>query len=317
MMMKVIKVMSFEEPEGMKLMEVPVINAGIAQVVIAVEASGVGYVDVLARKGLFPGFSEPGFVPGVEVAGRVIHVGEKVDKNWLGQRVFALTPFGGYAQQVAVDVAALARIPQQLSATNAIALGVNALVAEFSLQRAACQPEQKVLIRGAGGGIGSMTVLLALLKGASVTAMVSSPEKRQKLEGVGVHNFIQDGQETNSTDAYDSIIDPVAGSSIEAFVKKLRPNGHYIINGVAGGLPNSNFGSSLVASFQKSLTLSFVSLNSIPASLLVKTIESLFNLVVLDKLTPLVAKTYPLANAPQAHRYLEAGLAFGKIVLQN
>src|SRR5690554_4316987 len=135
-MMKVVKVMSFGSPEELVLAAGGHDEVGPSQVVIAVEAAGVGYVDLLMRKGFFPGFSSPGFVPGIEVAGTVIMVGDKVDKSWMGQRVYAITHAGGYAEAVVVDHSALARIPNGLSATEAVALGVNALVAEFSLKKA-------------------------------------------------------------------------------------------------------------------------------------------------------------------------------------
>ncbi len=318
--MKVVKVVSLGGPEGLQVAEVPAVRADAGQVTIAVEASGVGLVDVLIRRGLHHGFSEPGFIPGAEVAGTVVATGDAVDKDWLGQRVFALTPvgtLGGYAEQVAVDVASLARIPERVSTTEAVALGVSALVAEFSLERVACQQKQEILVRGAGGGIGIMTVQLAMLKGARVTAVDSSPQKRTRLEALGVKSFLSPEQIAHAADLYNAIADSVAGPNLEEFVNLLRPNGHYVLNGVAGGFPAPTFGTSWLSRFQKSLTMSIVSLNSIPAGRLVNAMEAIFGLAASGRLLPVVAKSYPLANAAEAHRYLEAGLAFGKIVLKN
>lgn len=312
--MKVVKVMSFGSSEELVLVEVGRKEVGPSQVVIAVEAAGVGYVDLLMRKGFFPGFSNPGFVPGIEVAGTVITVGDKVDKSWMGQRVYAITHSGGYAEAVVVDHSALARIPNGLSATEAVALGVNALVAEFSLKKAACSAGQSVLIRGAGGGIGSMSAQLAALKGANVTAITSSDDKKQKLETLSVNKVINDKHET--VDNFDIIIDPVAGSEVQDFINRLNPQGRYVLNGAVAGMPDDGLATALVNNFQKSLTISCLSLTSIAPAELIKTMERLFELAACGKLIPNIAAAYTLSEAAEAHRRLESGNVFGKIVLQ-
>lgn len=313
-MMKVVKVMSFGSSEELVLVEVGRKEVGPSQVVIAVEAAGVGYVDLLMRKGFFPGFSSPGFVPGIEVAGTVIKIGEKVDKSWMGQRVFAITNSGGYAEEVVVDHSVLARVPGRLSATEAVALGINALVAEFSLKRAACSAGQSVLVRGAGGGIGSMSVQLAALKGATVTAITSSEDKKQKLETLSVNKVIRDKHET--VDNFDIIIDPVAGSEVRDFINKLNPHGRYILNGAVAGMPDDGLATALVNNFQKSITISCLSLSSIAPFELNKTMEHLFDLAVCGKLIPNIAASYALAEAAEAHRRLESGEAYGKVLLK-
>lgn len=314
--MKVVKVMSFGSPEELVLAEVGQGEVGLGQVVIAVEAAGVGHVDLLMRKGFFPGFSSPGFVPGIEVAGTVIKIGDKVNKGWMGQRVFAITPSGGYAEEVVVDHSALARIPEGVSATAAVALGVNALVAEYSLEKAGCTFGQNLLVRGAGGGIGVLSTQLAVLKGASVTAITSSRYKQQKLEALSVKKIIIGQEEGNdSHDRYDIIIDPVAGSGVQYFINKLNPNGRYILNGAAAGIPKDTFASTLVSHFQKSLTVSCMSLTSIETPSLTSTIEGLFDLAEKGRLLPIIAETYSLSEVAEAHRRLETGQAFGKIVI--
>ncbi len=318
--MKVIKVAYLGGPEGLVLADMPAVVPGVGQAVIAVDVSGVGLVDVLIRKGLHHGFTEPGFIPGAEVAGTVVATGDAVDKGWLGQRVFALTPvdtLGGYAEQVAVDAASLARIPESVSTTEAVALGVSALVAAFSLERLDCQQEQEILVRGAGGGIGIMTVQLAMLKGARVTAVASSPQRRAQLETLGVKSFISPEQIAHAANLYNAISDSVAGPNLEEFVNLLRPNGHYVLNGVAGGFPAITFGNSWLSRFEKSLTMSIVSLISIPADRLVNAMETIFDLAAQNRLLPVVEKSYPLSAAAEAHRHLESGLAFGKIVLKH
>lgn len=273
---------------------------------IAVEACGVGLVDVLLRKGLVPGLSPIGFVPGVEVAGMVIDGAAE----WIGKRVFAKVDKGGYAEQLIADVTDIAEIPDALPSEAAVALGINALVAHFSLLQGRCGKEERVLVRGAGGGIGTMTVQLAKLNGAQVTAATTSPEKRSMLSALGVQQFDNGYQE------YDVIIDAVAGNDLASFFNRLKPGGRYVVNGIAGGFPLSDFAMPLVTSFQKSLTISGLSLNSMADSQLMTAMTDIFTLALQGKITAVIDTVYPLTEAVSAHKRLESGNVFGKIVLK-
>lgn len=141
--------------------------------------------------GAYPGvarlqpLSEPGFIPGVEAAGTVAVVGEGVDAYSVGQRVFALTGRGAYAESVVADARDVVRLPEGVSAAHAIAPGVNALVASLGLERANVKKGERVLVRGAGGSIGLMAAQLAALSGGEVTAITSSPERGDRLRGLG------------------------------------------------------------------------------------------------------------------------------------
>lgn len=315
--MKVIKVTSFTEKSGLVLADYPELKAGPGQVVIKIEIAGVSTADVLARKGLYPGYSEPGFILGFEVAGTVISAFDEENEEWIGKRVYALTPLGGYAEQVVVSVDALIFIPERLSSSDAVGLGINALVAAFSLERVRNNNEQRILVRGAGGGIGSMVVILALMNRDHVTAVNSSPEKKLKLISLGVKDFISGKREDVALNSYDIIIDPVAGPDIDYFSTMLNENGHYVINGIAGGFPDPSFGSTFLTEFQKSLTISILSLNSIPISSIKSKMESIFVSAVHGRVKPIIDEIFSLTDTLKAHQRLESGSAFGKILLTN
>nr|WP_295877141.1 zinc-binding dehydrogenase [uncultured Chitinophaga sp.] len=306
MSVKVISINAFGGPEELHVETVTLAPAGVGQVLVAVEACGVGLVDVLFRKGVIPGLSPTGFVPGVEVAGTVIG-GEAA---WMGKRVFAKVGNGGYAAQVVADVTSIAEIPDGLSSAVAAALGINALVAHFSLLQGRCGKGEQVLVRGAGGGIGTLAVQLATVYGAQVTASTTSIEKRALLSALGVQQFDNGQQE------YDVIMDAVAGDDVASFLHRLKPNGRYVLNGVAGGFPRPDFATPLVTSFQKSLTVSFLSLNSITDSQLMAALTNIFTLAVQGKITAVIDKVYPLEAAAEAHERLESGKVFGKLLLK-
>ena len=313
--MKAVKVMSFGGPEVLVLADDERPTATAQQVVIAVASVGVGAVDVLLRKGLFLR-SEPGYIPGVEVAGTVVEVGEQVDAAWIGKRVFATTLSGGYAEFIAVQVGALVPIPDTITTTQAVALGVNALVGAFSLERTACANGDRILLRGAGGGIGSITAQLALHLTTAVTAVSTSPEKEAQLQVLGVKQFVRKEEINNYTGEFDIILDPVAGEDVDRYVNLLADNGKYLISGVAGGFPLPDFGSGWMKRIFKSLSLLFLSLNSIPQERKNTKLAEIFDRAVDGRIIPVIDKVYSLDNAAAAHRYLESGKVFGKIVLE-
>lgn len=313
--MKAIKIKEFGGPEVLRVVQLADPSPEHNEVLIQVKACGVGTVDVLFRKGLYPGLGLPDFIPGVEVAGIVIAIGESTDKKWLGKHVFAITVFGGYAEKVAVSETKLVEIPDSLTATQAISLGVNALVASLSLDRAGLCAGDSVLIRGAGGGIGSVAAQLALTRQYEVTVVNSSPQKRVRLETLGLSKYLSQEDFNKAGNTFQAIIDPVGGNDLDLFVNMLGENGKYILNGMAGGLPATDFGMSWLQRFQKSLTFSCLSLDSISPDDIRENLSSLLAMVKMKKLEPLVAALFPLEEASMAHQSLEAGDLFGKVVL--
>lgn len=314
--MKTIRVTSFTAPDGLALTDTDEPKAGTGQVIIRTAVAGVGTVDILARKGHYPHYNQPGFTPGIEVAGTVIATGDDENRFWIGKRVFAMTPLGGYAEQVVVDAESLILIPDELSAYDAVGLGVNALVAAFSLERACFNKGEHVLVRGAGGGIGTSAIQYAIAKGGHVTAVASSPEKAQGLRLMGVTSFINGKPAEKMSSNYDIIIDPVAGTDLGEFARLLKDNGRYLINGAAGGFPDARFGGAFLPFFQRSPSISFLSLKTIPASSIRMQLELIFQMAVNGKLKPVIDQILPLADAMKAHQQLESRQVFGKILLE-
>jgi NADPH:quinone reductase-like Zn-dependent oxidoreductase len=297
----------FGGPEVLIVADGPELTAGVDQVLVAVEACGVGLVDVIIRRGQYPGLVPAEHLLGIEAAGRVI----AGPAYWIGKRVFVKANDGGcYAEQVVAHVKDICEIPEGLSAEEAVALGINALVGYFSLRQGHLNPGDVVLVRGAGGGIGVMAIQLSLVSGLRVIASSRSEDKRRKLAKIGVLEFDNNLQEA------DGIIDPVAGETIAGFVGRLKANGRYVINGIAGGFPPVEFGMSLLQGYQRSLGISFLSLNSIGKKDIVAAMEEIFRLAVEKKVTPVIDKVYALAEVAEAHKRLESGAVFGKVILK-
>ncbi len=143
---------------------------------IATEAIGVGGVDVMIRSGALAayGFRE-GHIPGGEVAGTVTAVGDGVDPHGSARRVWAFTGTGGgYVEQAIAPVGEVLALPASLSAVDAVTLGSSGVVAHFGLSHAHFSPGEAVLVRGAAGSIGIMTVQLAARGGAGAVAVTTS-----------------------------------------------------------------------------------------------------------------------------------------------
>lgn len=186
--MKAIEIRTFGGPEGLAVVELPEPVPAAGQVVIATEAVGVGGVDTLIRSGALAsyGFTE-GHIPGGEVAGTVTAVGAGVDASWLGRRVWGFTGTGGgYVERALAPVEQVLPLPAGLSAAAAVTLGSAGAVAHFGLRHAHFAPGERVLVRGAAGSIGIMTVQLAVRAGAAAVAVTtSSAERGERLRRLG------------------------------------------------------------------------------------------------------------------------------------
>jgi NADPH:quinone reductase-like Zn-dependent oxidoreductase len=307
---KAVVIRHFGSPDGLAVVDVPEPAPANGQALIAVEAAGVGGVDVQIRRGALAayGFGE-GFVPGSEVAGIVEAVGGGVDPAWVGRRVWAFTGTGGgYVERAVASIADVVELPPRLSAVDAVTLGSAGVVAHFGLAHAHFQAGESVLVRGAAGSIGIMTVQLAARKG-TVAVTTSTPEKGRRLRQLGATEILP---RNGFTGLYDVIIDIVAGPDMSAMFDNLEPNGRLVVVGAVGGQPPEDFGTRLMASFQKSLSFATFSAATIPEDDRRAVREQQF---ADSELRAVVHEVLPLDEAARAHRKMDAGEVFGRIVL--
>ncbi len=320
MTMKAVAIQAFGSPEGLVVVELPAPSPAHGEVLIAIEAIGVGGVDVMIRSGAVAayGFKE-GHVLGGEIAGTVAAVGDGVDTSWVGRRVWAFTGLGGgYAEQAVASATALLPLPASLSAVDAVTLGSSGAVAHFALRHAHFAPGESVLVRGAAGGIGIMTVQLAARVGAGTVAVTtSSAERGDRLRTLGAtHVLDRAGYGDGDAPAgYDVIIDIVAGAELPSFFAKLNPNGRMVAVGAIAGPPPADFGMELFAAFQRSLSFATFSANTVRERDRRAVTGGLFAAAIRGELHAVVHEVLPLEQAAPAHRKLDAGEVFGRLVL--
>ncbi|TCC30949.1 zinc-binding dehydrogenase [Kribbella speibonae] len=319
--MKAVVVKAFGGPEGLSVVDVPAPEPRAGEVLVAVEAIGVGGVDALIRSGSLAawGFRE-GLVPGSEVAGTVIAVGHDTDTSWIGQRVWAFTGLGGgYAEQAIAAVEDVVPLPTGLSAAGSVTLGSSGVVAHFGLKHAHFSSGESVLVRGAAGSIGILAVHLAAQGGASAIAVTTSSAARgELLREVGATHVLDRSGAGDATapPAYNVIIDVVAGPHLPVFLDKLRPNGRLVAVGAIAGPPPGDLGMALMANFRKSLSFATFSADTVsPAER--RTVRAEQFAAAADGLMPLVIhEQLPLDDAVLAHQKMQDGEVFGRIVLE-
>ncbi|MGW0512727.1 zinc-binding dehydrogenase [Streptomyces olivaceoviridis] len=318
--MKAVVIRTFGDPDGLEVVDVPVPVPAPGQVRIATEAIGVGGVDAVIRRGTLAsyGFRE-GHLLGSEVAGRVAAVGEGVDASWIGRRVWAFTGLsGGYAEQAVAAVEDVLALPDDLSGADAVTLGGSGVVAHFALDRARFTSGETVLVRGAAGSIGITAVQLAARGGASAVAVTtSSAERGARLRDLGATHVLDRSGEggPDAPAGFDVVIDVVGGPRLPLFLDKLNPNGRYVAVGVVDGQPPADFGMRLMDAFRRSLSFATFSTDTVPGPDRQAVRSSQFADAACGGLRTVVHQVLPLDQAALAHRAMDAGKVFGRVVL--
>lgn len=318
--MKAVVIRTFGDPDGLEVVDVPAPVPAPGQVLIATEAIGVGGVDAVIRRGTLAGYGfREGHLLGSEVAGRVAAVGEGVDASWIGRRVWAFTGLsGGYAERAVAAVEDVLALPDGLTEADAVTLGGSGVVAHFALERARCAPGETVLVRGAAGSIGITAVQLAAGHGASTVAVTtSSAERGACLRDLGATHVLDRAGEggPDAPVGYDVVIDVVGGPQLPLFLDKVNANGRFVAVGVVGGQPPADFGMRLMDGFRRSLTFATFSSDSVPGRDRQAVRSNQFADAARGDLRTVVHAVLPLDRAALAHRQMDAGEVFGRVVL--
>lgn len=254
-------------------------------------------------------------VRGIEVAGLVVAVGKNVQGFHVGDEVFGAGD-GSFAEYVRVRADRCARKPSNLTFTQAAAVPVSATTALRAVRDvAAVKAGQKVLITGAAGGVGTYAVQLCKAYGAEVTA-VCSTSKMDLVRSIGADFVIDYTREdfVDGSQRYDVILDIAGNRAVSRMRRVLTSNGTLVFVGgedggsVFGGL-DRQLGGMIGALFSKQKVRSFVALTN------TKDLQALTTLLESGKLTPIIDRTYPLANTPDAIVRIESGQTRGKLVI--
>jgi NADPH:quinone reductase len=300
----------------------PPLEAG--QVRVAVGAAAVNFPDVLLVANEYQISVPPPFVPGSELAGEVIELGEEVDGFAVGDRVIATMLFGAFAEEAVVGAHALTRIPAAVDDEHAAAFGVAHRTAYHVLRSVACVGEgDQLVVLGAGGGVGLAAVQLGVQLGATVTAVASSPEKLEVAASYGAEHLI-DHRTTDLRqalreclpDGADAVIDPVGGDLSEAALRALHWGGRFVTVGYASGeIPRIPLNLVLLKGIHI-LGFEFLSFTTHAPDDLRRNEAELMDLLAAGAVVPHIGATFEFADAAAALRYVADGRAIGKVVLR-
>ncbi|PKQ05556.1 MAG: NADPH:quinone oxidoreductase [Alphaproteobacteria bacterium HGW-Alphaproteobacteria-11] len=242
--MRVIRCVNYGEPRDLAVEEMPEPVAGPGEALVAVEAAGLGYVDALFVRGTYQVKLPLPFVPGSEVAGRVVAVGEGVADNLVGARVMALSNRGALAERLALPAAMLIPVPDGMSAEAAAGFIVSYCTALYGLETCGhLRAGETVLVLGAAGGVGMAAIDVAKAMGARVIAAASTEAKRQAALAHGA-DMALDYTQADWRKALEALIgkpgidlvyDPVGGPFSEPAFRSLAPGGRHLVVGFAAG----------------------------------------------------------------------------------
>jgi len=327
--MKAVQFSRFGGPEVLQLVDVPAPVAGPGELVVRVRAAGVNLSDTLMRADRYAVTPALPAVPGNEVAGEVVEVGQGVKGFARGDRV-ALSLFaaglsvGGYAELVAVDARYATHIPPEISFEDATALMVQGLTA-LALTRHTPVAGRSVLVSAAAGGVGTLLLQLLRHAGASqVIAAASTAEKRAHTLALGADaavdytaaGWTEQVRALTGGAGPDVILESVGGDVTGAGLSILAPRGVMVVYGAlniqrfAIGVPEL-----LQLVFRNQAVLGFALVTLLTPDILREDLTTLFGMVSDGRLRVELGGRFPLANASEAHRALESRRSMGKLLL--
>jgi NADPH:quinone reductase-like Zn-dependent oxidoreductase len=332
-------------PEVLELREAPTPTPGPGEILVRVEASGINFADVMARQGIYPDAPPLPTVVGYEVGGVVEAVGEGVTEVAESDDVLALTRFGGYASHVVVRELQVFPRPEGMTAALGAAIPVNYLTAFQSLVvmgglRHAHElggRRMRVLVHGASGGVGTAAGDIGQIYGVELFG-TASPHKHDYVRERGYdhainyrdHDWVAEVHDLTDGRGVDLILDPIGGKHWAQSLDVLAPAGRLVVFGFSAATGEGKVGMLKAAAKVPWLKFSPLSLMNHNHGVLgvnlghlwgvpdevARWSKKLLRYYEKGEIRPHVDRTFPLAEAAEAHRYIEDRRNVGKVILE-
>lgn len=320
--------MEIREPGGPEVLvpaRRPVPRPGTGEVLIKVAAAGVNRPDVLQRQGGYPPPPGASDIPGLELAGTVVALGEGVGNLAADDRVTALVTGGGYAEYCAAPAAQCLPIPKGLDFPHAAAIPETFFTVWSNVfDRGGLKSGESLLVHGGSSGIGTTAIQLARGFGARVFTTAGSAEKCRACEELGAErainyreeDFVAAVKEATGGNGVNVILDMVGGDYIQRNIEALAPDGRLVYIAFLGG-PKAEV--NFLPVMLKRLTITGSTLRARPvefkAAIARNLKDQVWPLLERGEVGVVLHKTFPLASAAEAHRLMESSAHIGKIVL--
>jgi NADPH2:quinone reductase len=330
-------------PDALRVVEEDSPDPKPGEVRVKVLAAGVSLPDLMMREGIHPETPPVPFTPGWDLVGVVDRLGDGVSGIVPGQRVVALPISGAYAEFVCLPQRELVPVPSGLDPAEAVSLILNYITAYQMLHRSAkARSGQRVLIHGAAGGVGSALLQLGRLTGLEMYGTCSSRTASAVSDMGGIpidyqhQDFVKEIHRL-TTGGVDVVFDGIGGNHIWRSRKALSPGGRVVAYGLTGSLregrlasgrsggrhrfrPIAIFGLYIAGGWilpgrRRVVPYSIQWLKRLRPAFFRQDLITLFGLLQQQKIKPLIAQRFPLAEARHAHELLGKGGVTGKIVL--
>ncbi len=313
-------------PEVLALAETAAPAPKAGEVLIEVAYAGVNRPDCIQRAGLYPPPPDASPIIGLEVAGKVVALGEGVSTWHIGDSVCALTPGGGYAEYCTTPATCCLPWPRGLSAVEAASLPENYFTVWNNVfDRVHLRSGESILIHGGTSGIGLTAIQLAKVFGATTFTTVGSADKAAFCRGIGAdhvinyreQDFVAEIATLTAKRGVNVVLDMVGGDYIEKNLKCLALEGRMVI---IAFLQGSKVTADWRHVMMKRLTVTGSTLRASPQArkteIAASLREKVWPLFDAGKLKPVIYRVFPFAEAAEAHRLMESSAHIGKIMLQ-
>lgn len=292
---------------------------------IRVAGAGVNRADILQRRGLYPPPPGASEILGLECAGEVVEVGAEVEGFAPGDRVMALLAGGGYAEEVVAPAACSMPVPERLSQVEAAGVPEVFVTADLNMFRlGGLQSGETVLVQGGSGGVGTAAIQLAKRQGARVVVTAGTGERCRRCLELGAdaavdyhrHDFALDTLDVSGGRGADVVLDCVGAAYLDRHLEVLATEGRLVLIGLQGGARTEI---DLAQLLRKRLQIVGSTLRARPVhekGRIIRDFQERFgDDLAAGRISPVIDRTLPFADAGEAHRLLKAGEIFGKIVL--
>ncbi len=304
----------------------PVPVPGPGEILVKVKAAGVNRPDVAQRSGSYPPPPGASDLPGLEIAGEVVALGEGATRHKLGDKVMSLVAGGGYAQYcIAQDGQAMA-VPSALTMEEAGAIPETLMTVWHNVfERGGLTPGETLLIHGGSSGIGTMAIQLAKAFGAKVIVTVGSQDKADACLKLGAdravnyrtEDFVEAVKTATNGGGANVILDMIGGDYIDRNYEAAAVEGRIVQIAFLSGTPKAaaNFAKLMVKRLHHTGSTLRPRSNADKAKMVAAIEAKVMPLLREGRVKPLMDSTFPLEKAADAHRRMETSAHIGKIVL--
>jgi NADPH:quinone reductase len=322
--MKAMLARAWGEPSTLEYVDAPAPRPNAGEVLIEVRAIGCNVPDILIVQGTYQHRPELPFSPGCEVAGIVCGIGAGVTEVGLGERVFATMAWGGYAEVVAVDQRHVYALPEFMTFEEGAVFGLAYQTAWCGLvQRAALRRDETLLVHAAAGGTGLAAVQLGRALGARIIATAGSAAKLEVARANGAdvcidyrtEAWVERVQRETHGEGANVVFDPVGGDAFEGSTRCIAFEGRLLLIGIAGGQVAQAATDRVLLKNFSVLGVNWALYRQRHTARVRRWMVELLKLAEAGQLKPVIWRSFPLAEAPQALAAIAARESSGKVVL--